>query len=438
MIYRLARQMNWFEVARFMRKIRTYAPTSLWVAAESLAPSATLLLLAPVFVSAVGVAGYGQWMLANAIAGIVGVVGAAFNIACIKTVASKTAQQEWTAARSTAETALAITALIGVATSVLVVTVGPTALGREDVLNFIYPYACGVLLLESLDSVAAGILKGAQLMRLSARIDVTGRMGGMIIGAAAAYLTHSLAAALLFLFISSAVRVIVRQWVCARTFGARLEMRVHKDFIRALYQIGGWSWLQNISGFLFGSLDRLVLGRVIGSEALGRFSLMIQISQLIHALPVAFLSVVFPLMSYRLGDGQAIKRRTVWEVLAINAAMVVALATSLLLAAGPITRIWLGSQWTTSDPTLFRAFCGVYSILGLCVGAHFLLLGAGRMRYVALVNLVGGILATIFLLSTITLFGIYSLVGSRMLYSVAILSLIPSVLARSPVDAKHC
>ena len=73
-----------------------------------------------------------------------------------------------------------------------------------------------------------------------------------------------------------------------------------REAIRGLVSFGIFSWIQAVSGILFGQVDRLITGVYLGAAAAASYALCAQLAQPIYGIAASGLHFLFPHVSARI------------------------------------------------------------------------------------------------------------------------------------------
>jgi O-antigen/teichoic acid export membrane protein len=165
----------------------------------------------------------------------------------------------------------------------------------------------------------------------------------------------------------------------------------------------------------------LIVGALLGAAPLAAYTICTQLAQQVHALPAAAMAFLFPMVSRRLGAGDAagvLRARRA----SIGAALLIIAVLGALLAAGadPILRLWMGGAFADDYGRLFVWLVAAYALVALNVAPHFLLLGHGDARYLSLLGLAGGATSLLVMLYLIPAYGLLGAVAGKACYGVVL------------------
>ncbi len=397
--------------------------------AEYLAYPVLMFATTPLFLHYLGAAQYGQWMFVLTLNGVGLIGGLGMGVAAIKHLSAARGTGDIALAERAAGTAILLTLLSSLALSavivVLAVRFGERLFsrlgGHGDVVGLACVAAC-LIAFEQLDGVYSGIMRAFERFSLAARIEITAKFGSVLGMAVVAMIARQLAPVMLFLIAATATRLIAKMAFSSRLLGRRLIMPSWDRHLAAdIFRFGKWAWLQSIGGTLFAAADRLLVGGLLGAEALARYSVSVQLAQQIHLLPNASAQFIFPLVSRRAAEGGDVRRIALTGTIGI-AAFAFALAIPILLFAHPILDLWVGREIADTTAVSLRLLTLAYLILGINVGAHFVLMGAGKARFVAVSNTIAGIVTVAIGIIAVKRYGLEGAALSRVAYGLIISS----------------
>jgi lipopolysaccharide exporter len=121
---------------------------------------------------------------------------------------------------------------------------------------------------------------------------------------------------------------------------------------RELFSFSGWLLVNNIATVALSRAPHYVVGRMFGVQALGAYSVGLEISQLPHTELIAPINrAMFPGYSRIAGDGEAL-RRTWIDANALIALIALPVAAGIAILAAPFVRLLLGPNWGDAVPII--------------------------------------------------------------------------------------
>lgn len=400
---------------------------ALWATFEYAWYPLLLLLITPLLLASLGAEQYGQWMLLTATVGVGSLLNTGTGAATIKAVSSRldasTAHSVDRAIQSSLAIALTAGTILAGAISGFFWILGPELLhkmGSASVIRITGIAAAALIWLENIDNVFASALRGAELFKQNAQIEIVAKTTQAAGSVALATLCPDITALFLLLIFIGIVRLFSR----AFTANALLKLQALRPSLRHsdhLLSNAKWGWLQGLGGLLFGVIDRFAIGSLVGATALAHYSVALQLAQQIHAVCASAFSVLFPKLSRALTkDDNYALRKPLQRALLIVFSLTTPIAALLALGSFPVLDWWLGRDIAAESARTLSILAIAYWVLALNVVPHFVLLAMGEMKFVALSNLAGGLALVT---AAFTLAGYYGIVGAavaRVVYGLVI------------------
>lgn len=403
-----------------------------------------LLLFAatPWFLSRLGSDQYGLWMLLAATVGFGSLLSAGTGAATIKAISANNGSGGSVDVGDIVRASIALALVGGGLLAVLIVSTfwvaGDALLGRmgdPSALRLTAVAAAGMLWVEQLDQALSSALKGAERFGQAARVEIASRTL-QLIAAALALLASPTLVALYSALLAVALGRLATKAVIVRT---RLEVgRLRPAFhgIGGLLAFAKWGWLQGIGGIMFGVVDRMLVGSMLGAASLAYYSIASQLAVQVHAIASAGLSVIFPLVSRKTKEGVGYSlRRITRSTIAGNLVLTTAIALLLLWLGAPLLHFWLDQESATQTAIVLPWLVGAYWILAQNLVPYYVLLGLGQARLVGLTVLAAGVAALFATYFGLSAFGFAGAPLGRAAYALVSLGLIwPMVQSLSRDD----
>jgi lipopolysaccharide exporter len=130
--------------------------------------------------------------------------------------------------------------------------------------------------------------------------------------------------------------------------------------LRRVLSVGKLTLLIAVALYVMNMADNIMVGRFLGSSALGNYSLAFNIASMpMSVLVFSLSSVLFPAYAEITSQRPKALELAFTKVFSIALFILVAIAVSLFLLAGEVVQLLFGSKWTTAG--------GVLSILALII-----------------------------------------------------------------------
>ncbi len=251
----------------------------------------------------------------------------------------------------------AVAALGGLAVTRYLGAAAPT-LG--EALALVAPIALNLPFIL-VNSGARCALEGAGRFGLAAALRIASGMAGILIPAALAGPTRSLA--LIFFALAGAralltigALLLVRRAVPGMRFGWPADWAVLGDLLR----FGGWVSVSTIVNPALVYFDRFALGAAVGLAAVGRWTLPYEATTRMLVLPAGVLLSLLPAIAALEARGQRPEAaRMAWRASGLIAAIMLLPLLPLAVAGGPILQHWLGTASSDVAPALTILCVGV-------------------------------------------------------------------------------
>ncbi|ARP95094.1 polysaccharide biosynthesis family protein [Bordetella genomosp. 13] len=397
------------------------------------------LAATPVLLRQLGTVGFGQFAMIMALAGFGNVANLGAAVTGTKLVSERVDEPGGAmrgagvglALIACALAAVALLALAGWAT----VSVGwPQAtFGGIPVATLALP-ALAVYLGQQMDQLFTGLLKGREAFATTAMCEVGGRLFAYSASCCVALLTHSATLACLALAGGVLTTGLVKMHVFARREGHVLVRPLwDRAAMGAAFRFSRWSWLNSLSAVAFGSVDRILVGSLLGPAALAIYAVGAQVGQMIHTLSVAVFQKTMPRVSRLAAQAEGLRAvgAEVRRQMTANMILSVAGTAVALAVSGPLLALLVGAGQGAEHLGTFRLLIVAAGLLSLNAVAHFSLLGMGNGRAVAVLNGLGGVAMIAVLFALVAPVGEHAAGWARIAYSITTLGGIYLALKQS-------
>lgn len=417
---------------------RLMAP--LWSVIEYIWFPLLMFATTPIFYRILGPERFGQWALLSATISLGTVLSTGTGAATIRQVAHRLAADDAPGVRLVVRASLLIALLGGLATAALVTLVfgvgGAALLGKMalgDTLVATATTAAVIIAIEQVENVFSSALRGGERFRVLARIEIVVRTAQVLGAVGAIWVFGSLSALFAALILTALVRLLVKVLVVTRWLGASVS-RPSRALWREVIGDARWGWLQGAGGMVFGLADRFIIGSSLGAAALAHYSVASQVAQPLHAFAAAATSVVLPKISAAMVRGDAARlRKLIAGAFLTLFGVTTAIALVVQVVRIPLLTAWLGADAAAAAAPALGWLIWAFWVLAIAVLPHFVLLGMGRMRFVALANVAAGLICIGAMLWAVGEYGIAGVAAARIVYGVVLLaSIFPLVSLWKP------
>lgn len=283
-----------------------------------------------------------------------------------------------------------------------------------------------VVCLQQIDGVLAAAIRGLERFRHQAVVQLWSRLLTAGIVTLVAWFTKDARLALVSQSAALAASALVRARVLKGLAPARLMFAFPGAAeLKAILDFGGWMWLTAIAGAAYGTVDRILVGRVLGAAAAGGYNVIIQLTQLIHYVPSSLFAFTFPTFSRLAAQGGGERQRITrlyrkYRLIIIGLAA--AIMIGLLVASGPLISLFLPNRpgsiglWVP-----FVILAAGFFVLAFNVAAYYLLLALGRSKPVSLISVGSMALSLALMGALVPIYGMNGAALARVVYGAATL-----------------
>ena len=385
-----------------------------------------MLLVAPIVLRNMGVAQYGIWSVATAAVSMGSIIAAGFGDANIQHVASRRGMGRPDLLLRTVRCMISINLVLGTTVAILTWVLAPYAAQHVVPSNaalqagclWSLRLACILIWLRTLESVCISTQRAFERYGPAVRTSLMARLASLIAAAALTYFTHNVAALMGAAVVANVIGTALQFTQLRRLLDAgSVTPILDRAVIRALLGFGVFSWLQALSGIVFGQADRLFLGLSAGAVAVASYALCTQMAQPIYGLAASGLHFLFPhLAGSKVSRSLAELRRVVLTAFVGNLLMVAVAAVALGIFGQDILHVWAGKEIARGAFRVLPTIIVGSALLGLNVTATYSLYALGRVRVVTWLNLAGGVAMLLLMVYLAPRFGAYGLAIARLGY----------------------
>jgi O-antigen/teichoic acid export membrane protein len=294
-------------------------------------------------------------------------------------------------------------------------------------LRAILTLAVLAICVQQLDAIFAATLRGLEQFAYQAVMEVFARTMLAVAVILVAFITRNVPASLLAYCCAYGISAVVRALLVRfANPEKRLWSRPGNADVRRLLGFGGWMWLNALATVAYGTLDRILIGRLLGTGAAAHFSIYTQLSQLVHLGPSSLFAFVYPMFS-RLrsahGPGSLPLVRLYRNSFMACVSIAGLLLVGLLLFRNQLAHIMGGRAFEPSDSVILLLGSS-YFLLTFNIVPYYFLLGVGRSRGVSLLNSASMAAAVVCMTFLIPAYGENGAALARFAYGFGTLSLV--------------
>jgi len=415
---------------RASRNFRESVGNALYCIAEYIAQPLSMFAAAPFLVHKLGLSQYGIWMLVSAILGSMGILSTGFGDATVKYVSSYRGQNNPAGVERTIRATLTINTLLGTFFGLLVWLIAPYAVNHVFKIEPVFHTAslqairisAVILAVRSVESVFVSTLRAFERYGPPVKLNVFLRAIVVVSAVMLAAVGRGVAAIMVATLFWSALIVVLQAVAARRVVGALNPFPTfEKEALCEVFSFGCFSWLQALAAVAFSYADRFLVAAMLGTAPLAIYVLCVQVSQPIHGLASAAFNFVFPHISSRHEAGEIHGPRRVFRLaLLASIGLSFALAAPLVLFGKPLLTLWMGAEFAKQAHIVLAVLAVAHLILAVNVVPHYTLLALGRVRFVSIVNMLGGVLSLVAMAFFVPPLGLIGAAIARLFYGIAV------------------
>ena len=406
--------------------------TALWSMLESFSSPLFSLLLIPIFTHNLGLENYGLYVMVMAFVSFFSFTGLGMNtsITYYLAVNYQTSTPKHIAERLGSALVLAFFStiffscifLLGLNLFSSLLTLHYPQLVTQQ--HLIYA-ALGLITVTQLDTVVSASLKGLQQFKMSSKVEFVLRLLSFVIVSIIAITQKNVVAVISITLIMALFNLIIRYYTLNKIVHFHFsDIKINKKSANELFQFGKWMTLQSIAGASFGSIDKLVIGSLLGNKVLAIYNVLLSITQLIHYIPANMLTFIMPKVAI---NNESISIELLKKIFILTSVVSIFFA---LLVITMKKFIFLKFHVDSSYETLFYWLILSYILLSFNIPSYLIALGMNLIKAVSLQCIAGSLIGTTSLLILIDKYGVLGAVASKLIYSIIAIFLIIPVLRK--------
>jgi PST family polysaccharide transporter len=402
-----------------------------WTGLANIWAIALAVVTLPILLHGLGPEAFGTWALLqtfSAITGWLSLVDLGVGTAATKAIAERTSLDDDRGASMIVLNALACFAAVGIVCGLILAVAGPTLLPQlfrtpaklHDALRFAVLLFAVQILADLVTEGAEACLEGVQRVDLSRGVDAFRRTAVAVSTSAVALAGGGLRGVGAASLAASVAGLVVSMIALAARLPARHGLRLSFSEIRGLVAYGRTVAVLRPLGVLHRTMDRIIVGAVLGPSAVALVEIATQVQNGADAMLSASSYSVVPTSSWlrARADGESLREllQTGTRYSLLVTLPIVALVAIL---AGPLIRLWVGSDYPAAPALAVVALLFVALTAPVQVGSN-LLLGVGRAGAIlraAAAAVVVNLAASLVLVRVVGIVGVFqgSLIGTALL-----------------------
>ena len=198
----------------------------------------------------------------------------------------------------------------------------------------------------------------------------------------------------------------------------------NKKIFREIISYGRWITGAGIFGYLFQNIDNVVVGRMLGTGALGTYDMAYSIATLpLNEISDVVARVTFPIYT-RISDDKKRLRRAYIRTILLTTLLVLPILLSFLLIPSQVILLFLGANWIQATDVLkVLAIYAMLSILGSPTGAVFY--AVKKQEYLTVISIISFV---VMIASIFPLIDHFGLIGAGIAVVLGSLATLPFMI----------
>jgi O-antigen/teichoic acid export membrane protein len=350
----------------------------------------------PYIVKGLGTDGYGILSIAYMVLGYFGIFDLGLSRATVKFVAEHLSPEKVHKVPELVWTSLSLLVLLGCAGGALLAAFVPMAVthwfkmppsfvGQARTSLFILAASMPIML--SNDALR-GVLEAAQRFDLVNCVKVPGSVCFYLLAALAIPLGIQVPGIVFLLVLVRLCTSFAYLYLCFRVFpNLRNGFHFSRAAIAPLSTFGGWIMVSNITGPIFGWLERFLIASFLSVGMLTYYSVPFDLVSKIIIFPAALAPALFPYFSYHGRQGTAVSSATGQAVKYLLLVMTPGTAFFVLFAKD-ILRIWLGTQFAAHSTVVLQLIAVAFFVNAFAFVPYSSVQALGRPDLKAILDIV--------------------------------------------------
>lgn len=411
--------------------------TALWSMLESFSNPFFTLILIPIFIYSLGLDKYGLYVMIIAFLSLFSFTSLGMSTAITYYLALNHQNSDINYISKKIGTSIAITLLGTVVSSLIILffySVYSPELYKIYPQLFTYQYIVLIILIllitTQFDVVMSAALKGLRVFEESSKLEFFIRLFNFLVLSIVTITLKNLLMVIFFALLLSIFNLYFRYKKLAKLVNFNFkQITLNKTSALELIHFGKWMTLQNISGAIFGSLDKIVLGYYNGSALVGTYNILVSVTQLSHY----FLANTSSFISPKIAASKASMielRKKYSQSLTISACITIFIVL-ILAAVYPLMASYFGLNSVRNEYFILLIS---YGVLAMCIPPYYFALGFGKVKLLSNINTLSAVVGVLAIFILVHKYEMLGAVISRVIYTsfVTITFLIPALIFKKP------
>lgn len=386
-----------------------------------------MLIVAPFIIRDLGVTQYGLWAVMTSVVNIGSIVASGFGDATTQKIASSRSRGGSDTLTRVVRAAMGIHLVLGLAMSTVIWCVASGLANRLASHDAELRHSCILCIhiaamltaIRTIETVCISAQKGCQRYSAAVGISIAGRLLSLAAAMVLASRGHGIAAIMFATAVLTAAALGLQIISLQALLGTRnVAPTFESPISAALLRFGAFTWILAATGVVFGQADRLIGGASLGPAAIASYALCAQLSQPVYGLAAAGLHFLFPYIADRGAhlNGAAVAKPIVAAALA-NIVTVLTGAGLLLVLSPKVLHFMATDELAEASAALLPLVLAGSTLLALSVTGSYAMIGLGRARIVAVLNVGACVALVIFTAVCLRSLGVCAMAAGRIAFA---------------------
>jgi O-antigen/teichoic acid export membrane protein len=388
------------------------------------------LLITPIVIFHLGIKNYGIYLFVNVIISFLGLLDLGIGIAVSKHMAfyyGKRDSAGITALTHTANSLFLLIGIFGLIVSLAIAIFGPSFLPAQFAsyaqYSMLFIVAGGIFFFNSIDSSYNSILSAVQRFDISNMISIFSLTISSLSILVIVLMGGSLRAIFIVQLLISLLITVATTYYGKKVLPeATLKFGWNKSELKRCYRFGLVAFANNIAATALSSLDRLIIPLFAGPSNLTYYSIPGNVTMRIPGFTNTLGTTIFPTASQLDGGND---RARIEALYVRSSRLITTVAAALTITAISFAYktllFWLNADFAEHSANILIILAVTNFILALLGSISGFLLGIGKLKFLATMSVIMGILNAILLVILLPKYGI---IGAAWAYLFSIMPVI--------------
>lgn len=360
-------------------------------------PMLAALATIPIMVSKLGVDLYGLYTICISLIGFMALVDFGIGQTVIKYVAEYEATGQTQRVQPLLGVALLIYLLVGIVSAIALYGFAPLLAqglyngeAKQQLAQDVLRITALPLLLGYVNQFFLNVCKAYHRFDVPAVIHNAGNLSGIVLATVLLLAGYSLREVLWGYVLIQAVALTAGYVASLRVVpaGVRLHPRFEQHVLTSILSFSAYTFIGNFIGALTSRVDKLLIGLIVGTEAVTYYQIPFTIAQMANGLVHTLSQIVFPRFSEMssLQDRQGLLR-LYGTVNGAVLLMSLVIAVMLISVGGEFLAVWISPEFSSHASEVLTVIALYFLLQSSTVVGYWVLQGAGKAQQTALMFL---------------------------------------------------